>query len=174
MYDLRKIYKQKLPRINMKITGRKDGLSPVVASVLLIALVLILASIVFLWARGFIGEQIEKGDIPVADLCDEIIFSVDLIPDSLVEGKYEAEIVNRGNYAIYSFMVVKTREGSELREEFAFPIDSQSSLNKTVDLRIDGHPPENVVFYPSLLGSVVGDSSNRPYTCVDNGQEPEI
>lgn len=39
----------------------KRGLSPIIATVLLIFLVLILASIVFLWARGFFSEQLEKG-----------------------------------------------------------------------------------------------------------------
>ena len=43
----------------------KRGLSPVIASVLLIALVLVLASIIFMWARGFISEQIEKFGNPV-------------------------------------------------------------------------------------------------------------
>ena len=38
----------------------KRAISPVVATVLLIVLVLILAAIIFLWARGFVGEQVEK------------------------------------------------------------------------------------------------------------------
>ena len=50
---------------NMKEGIKKRGLSPVIASVLLILLVLVLASIIFLWARGFIGEQIEKFGEPI-------------------------------------------------------------------------------------------------------------
>mgnify|MGYP002636230094 CR=1 FL=1 len=151
--------------------SQKRALSPVVASVLLVALVLVLASIVFLWARGFIGEQIEKGDVPIADLCDEVDFSVDLIPVPNVDGKYSAEVVNRGNYAIFSFVIVKTLKGSESREEFAITVGTQDSIKKDIDLSIGSEVPEKVVFYPALLGSVVGESNNRPYTCLDNGQE---
>ena len=148
---------------------KKRAISPIVASVLLVALVLVLASIVFIWAKGFIGEQVEKGDKPVASLCEEVSFSVDLIEDDAVAGTYEVEIVNRGNYAIYNFLIIKTLDGSEASETFAFAVDAQGSISQEADLRIDGKVPEEVAFYPALLGTVVGESSNRPYTCTENG-----
>ena len=153
----------------------KRGLSPVVASVLLVALVLVLASIVFLWARGFIGEQIEKGDKPVAELCDELDFSIELIlAQGGVSGTYDVEIVNRGNYAIFGFLVVKSLDGDESREELAISVNPQDSRKKYVDLRIDLKKPDKVKFYPSLLGSLVGESSNRPYSCLDKGLEKTL
>ena len=38
----------------------KRGLSPVIATVLLVGIALVLASIVFLWAKNFIGEAVTK------------------------------------------------------------------------------------------------------------------
>jgi flagellin-like protein len=146
----------------------KRALSPVVASVLLVALVMVLASIVFLWARGFIGEQIEKGDAPISDLCSEVTFNVELIT-SAVSGVYDVEIVNTGNVAIHKFTIVKSLDGSEERYEFALGVNPQENARQEADLRINNKKPDKVIIYPALLGTEVGTSTNRPYTCIENG-----
>ena len=38
----------------------KKGLSPIIATVLLIVITLIIAMIIFLWAKNFIGEKTKK------------------------------------------------------------------------------------------------------------------
>jgi len=153
--------------------NNKRALSPVVASVLLVALVLVLASIIFLWAGAFIGEQIEKGEKPIANVCEDANFRFDLIK---VEGtgKYEIEVVNTGNVPIFKFSIVKRLEGSESRTDFEITVAPQGAVRELVDLSIDGKEPEVVTLYPVLLGSEVGQSINRPYTCTDHGQSQPL
>ena len=80
----------------------KRGLSPVIASVFMIMLVLFMASFVFSWARGFVED---KGDAVVSDfsasqLCDSVNFDVVIVDN---EGdNYDFEAVNRGNVNISS------------------------------------------------------------------------
>jgi len=154
----------------MKRGSNKKALSPVVASVLLVALVLVLAAIIFLWARGFIGEQIEKGEKPISDLCGEASFNMELIPKPSVDGIYTIEVINTGNVAIHKFTIVKRLEGSEERYEFDIGVGSQGKSRREADLRINGRKPESVTIYPALLGTVAGQSENRPYTCTENGK----
>jgi flagellin-like protein len=151
----------------------KRGLSPVVATVLLVALVLVLASIIFLWARGFLGEQIEKGGKPAMELCKEMKFDVELISTS-TSGVYTVQIVNRGNYAIYNFLIMKELEGNRLRQDFTFSVGKQQSLEEQANLNLNGRVPETVTFYPAILGKDASSDSNKAYTCMENGVEKRL
>ncbi|MBS3094959.1 type IV pilin [Candidatus Pacearchaeota archaeon] len=52
----------------------KKGVSPVIASVLLISMVIILAGVVFFWMRGFIQEPTILSGKNIELVCEEIIF----------------------------------------------------------------------------------------------------
>ena len=90
----------------VKIFERK-GVSPIVATVLLISISLVLALIIFLWARGFIKEKTQKFDEPIEFACDDIIFSTEAV---LNEGK--VYINNKGNVPIYAAEVRKKSLGA--------------------------------------------------------------
>jgi flagellin-like protein len=158
----------------MVLNSKKRGISPIVASVLLIMLVLILAGIVFTWARGFIGEQIEKKDQPISKLCDEIDFSIDLILKNADTGTYDLEIVNRGNHPIFNFLIEKHMNGDSTVEEYKFSVGPGENLRREINLFMNGELSEKVIIYPSLLGKVVGEDSNRPYACMKNGKEKTL
>ena len=84
--------------MNIKYNMKKKGVSPVIATVLLISIVIILGVIIFLWARGFVEESAQKSDRAVDMSCDDINF----------EAGYNAgkiDVVNRGNVPIYGFNV---------------------------------------------------------------------
>ena len=142
----------------------KRGLSPVIASMLLIALVIVLAAIIFLWARGFISEQVEKFGQPVEDLCNDLAFDVDLF-----EGQYgyELEIANRGNVEIYSFEIKEITGGSSEIQKFKFSVGEGESVKEAISL---GFGLDKITIYPALLGNVKGKSSNKVFTCTEKGQ----
>ncbi len=76
----------------------KKGLSPVVATALLIALVVILAVIIFLWARAFLPEKLTKdiggGDVTVEEACGEVVMRAEYDSDSVA-------VLNDGNVPLY-------------------------------------------------------------------------
>lgn len=80
----------------------KRGLSPVIASLLMILLVLTLASLVFAWARGLVEDKgSEMGsDFSASKLCEAMDFDVVIV--SSVGDDYDFEVVNRGNVDISS------------------------------------------------------------------------
>ena len=81
----------------------KKGLSPVVATVLLISISLVLALIIFLWAKGFVNEKNQKYGELIEFACEDIEFSAEAVFD---EGKIYMN--NKGNVPIY---------GAEIREK---------------------------------------------------------
>lgn len=90
----------------------KRGISPVVATALLITIALVLASIIFLWARSVLGEQEQKFDEPVENACLDVNFQAEALA-----GSQKINIVNRGNVPLYG---VEVRRQNKAAGEVSF------------------------------------------------------
>ena len=149
----------------MKKRVNSRGLSPVIASVLLILLVLVLAAMIFLWARGFISEQVEKFGKPIDQICESVDFEVQRVGSDL-------EVVNRGNVDIYYLSIKMIKGGDSKFEKFDFPVDAGESVRKGITLLMENNVvPDEVIVYPALIGNVKGGDSNMPFTCLDYGRQ---
>src|SRR3989344_4204089 len=84
---------------------KRKGVSPVIATVLLIAIVIALALIIFLWFRGFIQEAVTKNGENVALVCNDVNLEI-----SYSSGTIYFE--NNGNVPIYDFSLKILRQGS--------------------------------------------------------------
>ena len=87
---------------------KKRGVSPVIATVLLIAIVIMLAVIIFIWATGFLSERAQKAGRAVELSCAEVSFEAGLDSDD------EIGVVNRGSIPIYAFNVKALKDGTTL------------------------------------------------------------
>src|SRR3989344_3021484 len=87
----------------------KKALSPVITTVLLIAMVIILAAIIFLWAKFFLGEIIEKEIGGVKKTAER--FCPDVNFQASISGA-ELSIANRGNVPIYNINLKMKTKGS--------------------------------------------------------------
>ncbi len=150
----------------MKI-GDKKGLSPVIATVLLVSLVLVLIAIIFMWARGFIAEQVEKGGKPAQEVCMDVSFEISNTY-GYNKQSVEVQVVNRGNVPIYDFDVKIIGGGESKIQSYSINADvggasEVTSIPITSDM-------EQIVFYPMVLGSVKGKKLNKAVTCLDNGK----
>lgn len=90
----------------MKKKAEKRGLSPVIATVLLIAMVLAISLIVFLWFRSFAQESITKfGGTNIDLVCKDVQFDASYSSGNL-------DLSNIGNVPIYSFQLQIENSGS--------------------------------------------------------------
>ena len=152
----------------MRRVLKKRGISPVIASVLLIALVLVLAAIIFLWARGFVSEQIEKFERPISDLCSAVVFDVARVDE--VGTTDSIEIVNRGSVDIRHLDIKMFRGGDSEIVRFDFSVNAGESVREEVVLEMsDGGGMDKIIVYPALIGNVRGGGSNKIFTCMDSG-----
>ena len=150
--------------LNMKTNFLfKRGVSPVVATTLLIAIVIALAGIVFIWAQGFVQEGVHKRGEPIERSYDSLNFEADVVPES---GSYTLEINNRADIPIYGFVVRVLGEGETLIEELPpTPVEPGASLRISLaTLDLTGISELTVV--PILLGRR-GDSGNEAFICPD-------
>lgn len=151
----------------MKKSDEKKGLSPVIATVLLIVLVVVLASLVFLWARGFVTEQIEKFGVPIEEMCSKVNLKIAL---GGLLNKGLIEISNRGDINVRYLEVKKIQGGNSEVNTFEVPVDAGDSKRVYLDfLMNDSSDPDKVVVYPALIGNVRGKNINRPFVCLNEG-----
>ena len=76
--------------------GKRKGVSPVIATTLLIAMVVVLGLIIFLWFRGFTEEAVTKfGGTNIKLVCQDVKFESNYYAGSL-------SLINTGNVPIYS------------------------------------------------------------------------
>jgi flagellin-like protein len=85
----------------------KRGISPVIATVLLVAMVVVIGLIIFLWFRGLTEEAITKfGGRNIELVCEEVEF----LSDYSVAGTLS--ISNVGNVPIFGMKVRISKQGT--------------------------------------------------------------
>jgi len=83
----------------------KKGVSPVIATVLLISIVIVVGLIIFVWASNFFGEVGQKFGKSAEQVCNEINLEPEITGSQL-------SVINNGNVPIYSLNIYKTKAGS--------------------------------------------------------------
>ena len=155
------------------VRGQK-GLSPVIASVLLILLVIVLAILIFAWARGFISEQVEKFGQPIDSYCEAVSFEAEIVDGQSGDANGALEIVNRGDIDIFRFGISLIKGGNSVMIEFDYPVAKGESIREDFEFSQEGlsyEDPETVELFPVLVGVVKGQEATKPFTCLDNGKE---
>lgn len=145
----------------------KRGISPVVATVLLIVIALILGVIIFLWARSFVMEKAVKFGEPIENACGSISFEAEA--DSISS---EISIINRGSVPIYEFEIYKLDSGSRTFVVKAgcrakTGIGAGENCNVLVTEGLTSGRQISIV--PVILGTK--GNENEEYTCLDSGEE---
>jgi flagellin-like protein len=80
-----------------KVKTTKKAVSPVIATILLIGIVIVIALIIFFWFRGLTEEAVTKfGGTNIKLVCDDVQFESDYNEGKLL-------ISNIGNVPIYDF-----------------------------------------------------------------------
>ncbi len=91
----------------------KRGLSPVITTILLIALTLVIIALVFLWFRGMVTESVTKFGKNINLVCDDVDFDASYSSGML-------NIINNGNVPIYrinlKIAIAGSYETKDIRE----------------------------------------------------------
>lgn len=145
----------------------KKGLSPVIATVLLIGLVIMIGVIIFLWFKNMQQETITKfGDTNVELICDEVAFDASYSGGNLY-------LSNKGNVPIYNMNLKMSGDGSYTTNDLRTLTDGNpgdeewpsEGLNQgaTFSTPIDSGGGTEIKLIPILLGSSA--KGEQPFTC---------
>ena len=156
---------------------KKKGLSPVIATVLLIAIVIAMSLIIFLWFRGMTEEAITKtGGEHIKLTCDDVEFSAEY--DSNEQVIY---VTNDGTVPIYSIMIDAFYDGRHEAEDIT-EINTPNpwlagglKQGGTYSGYIGGHVgsgAEKLEIIPILIGN--SDEGRKTYVCEDSRSIKEV
>ena len=149
---------------------RKSGVSPVIATVLLIAMVIVLALIIFLWFKSLAQENVLKFDSNIELACPKVAFSVERQAGSVI-------IENTGDVSIYRLKMQKElnrgHETTDLTDN-SWPdmgLNPGEIYDDEEAINLEG--VEKITFIPVLVGN--SDEGDKSYTCDDQwGEEITI
>jgi FlaG/FlaF family flagellin (archaellin) len=144
---------------------KKRGLSPVIANLLLIGLVIVIIAIVFVWFKGMVEEGITKFEKNIRLVCDDINFNVEYSGGKL-------NIQNNGEPPIYT-MNVKMIKTGEFETQDIKSISEQPGSWPSKGLKTGEVYSQDVTFSEgvtsiSLAPVLVGTSpkgKQRTFTC---------
>jgi len=143
----------------------KKALSPIVTTVLLVLLAIVLATIVLLWARGFIKEPVSKfspslgEDRPIAEVCGESGVQASISGNQI-------QVTNIQSVPIYKLGIRITGQGESTLNYAEVNLTAGGSVlvNPGADITA-GTPKVEVI--PVLLG--VGEKGDyKEYNCLNN------
>jgi len=142
----------------------KKGVSPVIATVLLIGMVVVLALIIFIWMRALAQETITKFEGENIELsCDKVSLDADYTAGILT-------ITNTGNTPIYQIKMKVSDVGRHTTELIKksegwrkYGLDIGMSFTSSEGV-IDLGSAEEVYLIPVLIGDTE-DGKKKTFTC---------
>lgn len=93
------------------LQSRKKGLSPVIATVLLVGMIVVIGMIIFMWFRGLTQEAVTKFDKNIQLVCDEVDFSA-----SYDSGSKVLSVSNRGTIPIFDLKMKISDSGGNVKK----------------------------------------------------------
>ena len=139
---------------------KKKGVSPVIATILLVGMVIALALIVFVWMRAFAKETITKFEGENIELsCDKVEFQASYSGGQL-------SVSNTGNVPIYDLRIKVAGPGGFVSKN-ARDSDSwnRNGLNAESSFAgyIEGLEGDEITLIPILLGN--SEKGMRVFAC---------
>lgn len=150
--------------------SQKKGVSPVIATILLVAIVVVLSGIIFIWAKGFLSESATKGDRVVESSCEDVKFEVQIVESADECGDESAVDVNNiGNIPIHGVKVLQYDDSSGSIENVPIADDAftvgtiKVGQSSYACLNIDVNVNDKFRIIPKLLAEK--DERKIAYTC---------
>jgi hypothetical protein len=116
---------------------------------------MVLALIIFMWAKGFLAERTLKFSEPIENSCERINFDAEILGEKL-------GIVNKGNVPIYGVEIRKKGFGS-IENVGVFDTTITIGDSARIDIGNSFNIGEGLIIVPIILGESGG--AKKTYVC---------
>ena len=151
--------------LRLQKTGvfRSKGISPLIATVILVGVAIVLFGVVFFWLRGLVSEQVMKFDKPIEQQCDNIVLS------AKAEGN-KVYISNQGNIPIVGINVKIKTDGKTITRSVKKPVSGVIGPGKAdvIDVSDEGFDfagAQERTITPLIQGKTVTSNKMQRYLC---------
>jgi len=155
-----------------RVLRKKHGISPVIATVLLVAMVVVIGLIIFLWFRGITEEAVTKfGGRNIELVCEDIEFLSDYSSSTGI-----LSVSNMGNVPIFGMKARISKQGShetlDMKDlSVGWPeIGLRQGGTFSGDLSTKFSEANQILLIPVLMGTSA--QGEQTYVCEDRyGQD---
>ena len=149
----------------------RRGLSPVIATVLLIGLVVVSGLIIFTWFRSLTQEAVTKFDQNIQLVCSDVSFEASYSPTQSM-----LAISNVGNVPIFGFKVkISDASGFETTDISEYADWPEGGLNQGGAVEVDllEDISGDIILTPVLVGTSQ-KGAQASFTCDENSYGKQI
>lgn len=138
----------------------KRGISPVIATVLLVLIAVIVAGIIFVWAKSFVNEKTTKFEQAIELSCPNINFNAEAFAN-----ERKLYVVNKGKVPIYGLEIRKKGLGSvkSIGKFDKNTIGEGETSSVTFDPSVIVNAGDQLIVVPIIIGTQGG--TKKAYTC---------
>ena len=145
----------------------RKGISPLIATVILIGIAIALFGVVFFWLSGLVSEQVQKFDKPIDIQCESLVFSVRVADNNVY-------INNQGNIPIAGIIVTAKINGKTLTSKAKMPVDGVVAAGETDVIDVSGigfdiSSAQTKTIIPILQGKTEKTGKTQRYICKTKG-----
>lgn len=149
---------------------KKRGLSPIITSLLLVAFVITITVVIFLWFRGMVQEGVTKFGKNIQLVCEDVEFDASYSDGSI-------NIVNTGNVPIFRVNLKMSNEGGYQTKDIKDLASNWPSgglmQGGTFSENINIGTSDKIIVFPIIMGS--SSKGKKTYICEGGyGKEIEI
>ncbi|MFW6310660.1 MAG: archaellin/type IV pilin N-terminal domain-containing protein [Nanoarchaeota archaeon] len=144
----------------------KKGLSPLIATILLIAMVIVIGTLIFLWFKGMQKEALTKFDGKnIERVCEDVNFNVDYVSGTL-------SIINKGNIPIQDFEIKEVSSDGSYSTKKISDFYNEDEGEEWTGLGVGGSDEKEISFTgsdkliisPILIGET-DQEEKKEYSC---------
>lgn len=142
----------------------KKGLSPLIATVLVIVIAFIAIGLIFVWLNTLKTEKIEKFGVSIEKQCDDLNFDVSLSGNQI-------EITNNGDFPIYgiNLEIIKEEDITRFLRSQDGSIDSGEVDVVTATVMDLSGDIKSISVVPVLLGET-SNKEGKLHACLDQAK----
>ncbi len=141
----------------------KKALSPIITTILLVLLAIVLASIIYIWAKNFGTEQVAKFDAPIENACADVRL------EAAITAEKSISIINQGSIPVNKVKLLIINNGNSQNEENTINLVAGGAKSITTTASLIGDKV-TVTLVPVLLGTAKSDPSKiEEFPCTSSG-----
>ena len=138
---------------------RGKGISPLIATVILIAISIAIFGIIFGWMRSMVSEQVQKFGTPIDTECEKLVFSAKISENTIY-------ISNQGNIPIAGINLKMRVNGKTVTKSVLKTLDGVISPGETDSIAADGiASSQKNTITPIIIGKTVKTNKMQRYLC---------
>jgi len=146
----------------MEFVKNRKGVSPLIATIILIAVSIAIVGVIFFWLRGMIAENVDKFGSPIESQCDKVIFTASATGNII-------SVNNQGNIPIVGMNVKIKTNGKTLTKSIRKPLDGVISPGESDIITLEPEflfaSAQQKTVTPVIQGKGVNSGKISRYVC---------